>query len=59
MCSSVLLAGFFGKYFVLSIALNKGYYLLSIVAIIASVISAAYYLRLIKVIHFDEQVFTT
>jgi NADH-ubiquinone oxidoreductase chain 2 len=46
------LIGFFGKYFVLSAAMMKGYYLLSIFGILTSVISAAYYLRIIKVIHF-------
>ena len=46
------LIGFFGKYFILSAAMMKGYYLLSIIGILASVISAAYYLRIIKVIHF-------
>lgn len=44
------LVGFFGKYFVLYSALESGYYYISIVAILASVVSAAYYLRIVRVI---------
>nr|QJS52018.1 NADH dehydrogenase subunit 2 [Cystobasidium sp.] len=47
------LVGFFAKYRVLYSAMENGYYFLSLVGIIASVISAAYYLRVIRVIHFD------
>jgi len=42
------LIGFFGKQMVLSAALDKGFIFLSIVAILTSVISAAYYLNIIK-----------
>lgn len=48
------LIGFFAKYMVLYSAIENGYYFLSFVGILASVISAAYYLRVIKVIHFDS-----
>lgn len=47
------LVGFFAKYRVLYSAMENGYYFLSLVGIIASVVSAAYYLRVIRVIHFD------
>ncbi len=47
------LVGFFAKYMVLYSAIENGYYFLSLVGILASVISAAYYLRVIRVIHFD------
>lgn len=47
------LVGFFAKYMVLYSAIENGYYFLSFVGILASVISAAYYLRIIRVIHFD------
>lgn len=47
------LVGFFAKYRVLYSAIENGYYFLSLVAILASVVSAAYYLRIIRVIHFD------
>lgn len=48
------LVGFFAKYRVLYSAIENGYYFLSLVGIMASVISAAYYLRMIRVIHFDQ-----
>lgn len=47
------LMGFFAKYFVLYSAIENGLYFLALVAILASVVSAAYYLRVIRVIHFD------
>jgi NADH-ubiquinone oxidoreductase chain 2 len=48
------LVGFFAKYMVLYSAIEKGYYFLALVGIIASVISASYYLRIIRVINFEE-----
>jgi NADH-ubiquinone oxidoreductase chain 2 len=50
------LIGFFGKQMVLYSATHSGYYFLSIVAIIVSVISASYYLKIVRVIHFDSRV---
>jgi NADH-ubiquinone oxidoreductase chain 2 len=47
------LMGFFAKQMVLYSATHSGYYFMSIVAIVVSVISAAYYLRIVRVIHFD------
>lgn len=47
------LVGFFAKYRVLYSAIENGYYFLALVGILASVVSAAYYLRIIRVIHFD------
>ena len=47
--------GFFGKQFILLAALKEGYLLLSLVAILTSVISAAYYLRIIKVMFFENK----
>lgn len=49
------LVGFFAKYRVLYSAIENGYYFLAIVGILASVVSAAYYLRVIRVIHFDAR----
>ena len=46
--------GFFGKFYVFIAALNKGLVILSILGVLASVISAYYYLRIIKVVYFDE-----
>jgi NADH-ubiquinone oxidoreductase chain 2 len=45
------LIGFFSKQFVLYSAVQEGYYFISIVAILASVVSASYYLKIIKILH--------
>jgi NADH-ubiquinone oxidoreductase chain 2 len=47
------LIGFFSKQFVLYSALQNGYYFISIIAILVSVISASYYLKIVKVIYTD------
>jgi NADH-ubiquinone oxidoreductase chain 2 len=48
------LIGFFAKQMVLSAALDSGYVFLTLVAILTSVISAVYYLMVIKQIFFDK-----
>ena len=48
------LMGFFAKQFVLYSAIQSGYYFMSIVGIIVSVISASYYLKVIKILHSSE-----
>lgn len=50
------LLGFFAKQQVLYAATHSGYYFMSIVAILVSVISASYYLQIIKVMHFSGNV---
>ena len=50
------LAGFFGKLYILISAIESKLYILSIVAILTSIVSAFYYLRIIKIIFFDEPV---
>jgi NADH-ubiquinone oxidoreductase chain 2 len=50
--------GFFGKWLVLYSATQSGYFLLPSIAILVSVISAGYYLRVIRVIFFDTPQFT-
>ena len=52
------LIGFFAKQMVLSSALDNGYYFLTIIAILTSVIGAVYYLSIIKQIYFDEFKYT-
>lgn len=52
------LIGFFAKQMVLYSSTHGGYYFLSIVAILVSVISASYYLKIIKVMYFDTPVNT-
>lgn len=44
------LMGFFSKQLVLSSAIENGYYFISIVAILVSVISASYYLKIVRVL---------
>jgi NADH-ubiquinone oxidoreductase chain 2 len=48
------LMGFFAKYAVLYSSIHNGYYFISLIAILASVVSAAYYLRVVRVLYFDE-----
>ncbi len=47
------LAGFFGKLYVLLPAVQAGFWTLAVVGVLASVVSAYYYLRIIKVMYFD------
>ena len=47
------LIGFFSKQFVLLSAIQEGYYFISLVGIIVSVISASYYLKIIKEIYYE------
>jgi len=48
------LIGFFAKQMVLSAALDSGYVFLALVAILTSVISAVYYLNIVKQVFFDK-----
>ncbi len=48
--------GFFGKFYVFIAAIKEELYFLSILGVIASVISAFYYLKIIKVMYFDEYI---
>ena len=47
-------AGFFAKFFILSASINGGFYILSVIAVISSVIAAFYYLSVIKNMFFNE-----
>jgi NADH-ubiquinone oxidoreductase chain 2 len=49
------LIGFFSKQFVLYSAVANGYYFMAIVAILVSVISASYYLKIIKILHTETE----
>ena len=51
------LIGFFAKQMILSAALDNGYVFMALVAILTSVISAVYYLAVIKQIFFDKAEF--
>ena len=48
------LIGFFAKQMVLSAALDSGFVFLTLIAILTSVVSAVYYLSVIKQVFFDE-----
>lgn len=50
------LAGFFGKLYVFLAAVQSGFWTLAVVGVLTSVISAFYYLRVVKVMYFDEAV---
>jgi NADH-ubiquinone oxidoreductase chain 2 len=52
------LIGFFAKQMILSAAIDNGYIFMSLVAILTSVISAVYYLAIIKQIFFDKPDYT-
>lgn len=49
------LAGFFGKLYVFLAALKAGLVVLSVIGVVASVIAAYYYLRIVKLMYFDEE----
>jgi NADH-quinone oxidoreductase subunit N len=48
------MAGFWGKFYVFMAAVNAGLYSLAIIGMLTSVVSAFYYLRIIKIMYFDE-----
>ena len=48
------LAGFFGKLYIFLAAIESGLYTLAIIGVLASVIGSYYYLRIIKIMYFDE-----
>lgn len=47
-------AGFFGKFFVFQAAVKEGLYVLTVIGVLSSVVAAFYYLRIIKIMFFDE-----
>lgn len=49
------LAGFFAKLFIFQSVVAAGYFTVAVIGVLASVVGAYYYLRLIKVMFFDEQ----
>ena len=48
------LAGFFAKYYVFLAAVQSGLYALAVIGVVASVIGAYYYVRIVKIMYFDE-----
>ena len=49
------LAGFFAKFYIFMAVIQKEMYFLAIVGLLATVIAAFYYLRIIKIIYFDPE----
>jgi NADH-quinone oxidoreductase subunit N len=48
------LAGFFAKFYVFMAAIDAHLYTLAIIGVVTSVVGAYYYLRIVKIIYFDE-----
>ena len=48
------LAGFVAKYYVFLAAIQAGLYGLAVIGVVASVVGAYYYLRVVKIMYFDE-----
>ena len=49
------MAGFFAKFYVFASLIKQEMYFLAIIGLLATVISAFYYLRIIKIIYFDPE----
>jgi len=49
------LAGFFAKFYVFMAVIEQSMYFLAIVGLLSTVIAAFYYLRIIKIIYFDQE----
>jgi NADH-quinone oxidoreductase subunit N len=50
------LAGFFAKYYVFLAAIEAGLYALAVIGVVTSVVGAYYYLRIVKLMYFDDPV---
>jgi NADH-quinone oxidoreductase subunit N len=50
------LAGFWGKFYVFMAAIDKGLLTLAVIGVLTSVVGAFYYLRIIKIMYFDEPI---
>jgi NADH-quinone oxidoreductase subunit N len=48
------LAGFFAKFYVFMAAIGAHLYIAAVLGVLASVVGAYYYLRIVKLIYFDE-----
>jgi NADH-quinone oxidoreductase subunit N len=48
------LAGFFAKFYVFNAAIQAHLYWLAVVGVVLSVVSAYYYLRIVKIMYFDD-----
>ncbi len=48
------LAGFFAKWYVFNAAIQAGLYWLAVIGVLSSAVAAYYYLRIVKIMYFDE-----
>jgi NADH-quinone oxidoreductase subunit N len=48
------LAGFFAKFYVFLAAIHSGLYVLAVIGVLLSVVGAYYYLRIVKIMYFDD-----
>jgi NADH-quinone oxidoreductase subunit N len=48
------LAGFFAKFYVFLAAIEAGLYVLAVIGVVSSVVGAYYYLRIVKIMYFDD-----
>ena len=50
--------GFYAKFMVIESAVNEGFVWLAVIAVVTSLIGAFYYLRVVKLMYFDDPVET-
>ncbi len=50
------LAGFFGKFYIFMSAVEAELYILAVIGVVTSVVAAFYYIKIIKLMYFDEPV---
>ena len=50
------LAGFFAKLYIFMAAIDAGLYVLAVIGVVTSVVGAYYYVRIVKLMYFDEPV---
>jgi NADH-quinone oxidoreductase subunit N len=48
------MAGFWAKLYIFLAAIDAGLYILAVIGVLASVVGAYYYLRVVKLMYFDE-----
>src|SRR5271169_6622940 len=48
------LAGFLAKFYIFLAAIDAGFYGLAVIGVVTSVVGAYYYVRIVKVMYFDE-----
>jgi NADH-quinone oxidoreductase subunit N len=48
------LAGFFGKFYVFAAAIQANLVALAVIGVVTSVVGAYYYIRVVKIMYFDE-----